>query len=72
MPLKEPARIARELASHGYTADREAITLLSASEDPETALVAAVEAAADDELKLSAANVRDALEASPRGRRDPI
>ena len=72
MPQKEPARLARELASHGYTADREAITLLSAAEDPETALLVAVEAAPDDELKLSAADVRDALEEAPRGRRDPI
>ena len=72
MPQTKPARLARELASHGYTADREAITLLSAAEDPETALVAAVEAAPDDELKLSAADVRDALKEVPRGRRDPI
>ena len=72
MPQKEPARLARELAGHGYTADREAITLLSAAEDPETALLVAVEAAPDDELKLSAADVRDALEEAPRGRRDPI
>ena len=72
MPQKEPARLARELASYGYTADREAITLLSAAEDPETALLVAVEAAPDDRLKLSAADVRDALEEAPRGRRDPI
>ena len=72
MPQKESARLVRELASHGYTADREAITLLSGVESPTEALVAAVEAAPDDELKLSAANVRDALGEAPRGRRDPI
>ncbi|WP_254839294.1 DNA-directed DNA polymerase II small subunit [Natronomonas marina] len=72
MPLEEPARIARELASHGYAADREAITLLAGAEDPETALVVAVEATPDDALKLSAADVRDALDGKPRGRRDPI
>ncbi|PSP68724.1 DNA polymerase II [Halobacteriales archaeon QS_1_69_70] len=72
MPLEEPARLARDLASHGFTADREAITLLAGAEDPESALRVAVEAASEDELKLSAAAVRDALEAGPRGRRDPI
>ena len=72
MPLEEPARLARVLASHGFTADREAITLLAGTEDPESALRVAVEAAPEDELKLSAAAVRDALEAGPRGRRDPI
>jgi len=72
VPQEEPARIARELASHGYAADREAITLLAGAEDPETALVVAVEATPDDALKLSAADVRDVLETDPRGRRDPI
>jgi len=72
VPLEEPARLARVLASHGFTADREAITLLAGAEDPESALRVAVEAAPDDDLKLTAAAVRDALEAGPRGRRDPI
>ena len=62
MPREEPARIARELASHGYAADREAVTLLASAENPETALVTAVEATPDDELKLSAADVRAALD----------
>ena len=62
MPQEESARIARELASHGYAADREAVTLLASAENPETALVTAVEATPDDELKLSAADVRTALD----------
>ncbi|MFT4884190.1 MAG: DNA polymerase II small subunit [Natronomonas sp.] len=72
VPQEEPARIARELASHGYTADREAITLLASAESPEQALVLAVEATPDDALKLTAADVKDALDGEPRGRRDPI
>ncbi|WP_336136500.1 DNA-directed DNA polymerase II small subunit [Natronomonas amylolytica] len=72
MPQEEPARIARELASHGYTADREAITLLASAERPEQALVLAVEATPDDALKLTAADIEDALDGEPRGRRDPI
>jgi DNA polymerase II small subunit len=72
VPLEEPARLASELASHGYTADREAITLLAAAEDPAQALLLAVEATPEDTLKLSAADVRDALDGVPRARRDPI
>ena len=72
MPLEEPARIARELASHGYAADRAAITLLAGAEDVAGALALAVEATSDDALKLTAEDVREALENRPRGRRDPI
>ena len=72
MPLEEPARIARELASHGYAADREAITLLARAEDTADALALAVEATPDGALKLSKEDVRDVLDGQPRGRRDPI
>jgi DNA polymerase II small subunit len=72
VPLEDPARLARELASHGFTADREAITLLARADDPATALRVAVEATPEDVLTLSAADVRDALDTEPRGRRDPI
>jgi DNA polymerase II small subunit len=72
VPLEEPARIARELASHGYAADREAITLLAGAEDVAGALALAVEATPDDALKLTAEDVREALGNRPRARRDPI
>jgi DNA polymerase II small subunit len=72
VPQEEPARIAQQLASHGYTADREAITLLASVDSPEQALLLAVEATPDDALKLTAADVKDALDGEPRGRRDPI
>ena len=72
MPLEEPARIARELASCGYTADREAITLLAGAGDTAEALALAVEATPEDALKLTAEDVRTALDAQPRARRDPI
>jgi DNA polymerase II small subunit len=72
VPLEEPARIARELATHGYTVDREAITLLAGAEDTAEALATAVEATPDDALKLTAENVRDALGSRPRAQRDPI
>ena len=72
MPSEESARIARELASHGYAADREAITLLSGAEDTAAALAVAVEAAPDGSLKLTAEDVRNVLGSGPHGRRDPI
>jgi DNA polymerase II small subunit len=72
VPLEEPARLARELASHGYTADREAITLLANAADPAAAIGIAVEATPDDALKLTVEDVRDALEDVPRDQRAPI
>ncbi len=72
MPSEESARIARQLASHGYAADREAITLLAGAEDTAEALAVAVEAVPDGSLKLTAEDVREVLNASPQGRRDPI
>ncbi len=72
MPLEEPARIARELASHGYMVDREAVTLLAGAENTAEALAIAVEAIPDGAVKLTADDVRDVLETNPRGRRDPI
>jgi DNA polymerase II small subunit len=72
VPLEEPARIARELASHGYAADREAITLLASAEDTAGALALAVEATSEGTLKLTAEDVRDVLTSRPRGSRDPI
>jgi DNA polymerase II small subunit len=72
VPLEKPARIARELASHGYAADREAITLLAGAGDTAAALALAVEATPDDVLKLTASDVQDALGDEPRRHRDPI
>ncbi|WP_435068110.1 DNA-directed DNA polymerase II small subunit [Haloplanus sp. C73] len=62
MPLETPARIVRELARRGYNAEREAVTLLAGATDPATALDAAVEAAPDDALRLTAAHARSAVE----------
>jgi DNA polymerase II small subunit len=72
VPLEEPARIARELASHGYAADREAITLLARTDDTAEALAVAVEATPDGTLKLTGEDVKDILQGRPQGRRDPI
>ena len=64
MSLEGAARIVSELASRGYNADREAITLLASAPDSEAALDRAVEQAPDDALKLSTDHVRAALDAT--------
>jgi DNA polymerase II small subunit len=62
VPLSEPVRITRELASRGYNAEREAVTLLVNAPDPDRALERAVAAAPDDALTLTASHVRSAVE----------
>ncbi|MFB6123211.1 MAG: DNA-directed DNA polymerase II small subunit [Haloferacaceae archaeon] len=63
MPLETPSRIVRELARHGYNAEREAVTLIASAADPATALSRTVEDARDDALRLTAEDVRAVLEA---------
>jgi DNA polymerase II small subunit len=65
VPLETPGRVASELASRGYNADREAVTLLANAPDPETAIESAVEAAPDDAAKLSTDHVHSVLETAP-------
>ncbi|MFC7156081.1 DNA-directed DNA polymerase II small subunit [Halomarina halobia] len=55
-----------ELASRGYNAEREAVTLLSRASDPAVALERTLETVPESALKLSADHVRAALAA-----RDP-
>ncbi|PSQ53801.1 DNA polymerase II [Halobacteriales archaeon SW_8_65_20] len=62
MPMRSPARIASTLASHGYNASREAVTLLAGVDDTEQALLLAVEATDDDELVLTADHVKAAID----------
>jgi DNA polymerase II small subunit len=62
VPRDSTARIVRELASRGYNADREAVTLLAGAPDPERAIERAVEAAPDDTPVLSADHVSNTLE----------
>jgi len=62
VPLETPARLVSELASRGYNAEREAVTLLADASDPDVALDRALETIPDDTLVLSADHVRTALE----------
>jgi DNA polymerase II small subunit len=64
VPLEEPVAVARELASHGFNADREAVTLLANAPDPEAALAHAVDRAPPGTARLTAADVRPSIEAT--------
>ncbi|MEM4780879.1 MAG: DNA-directed DNA polymerase II small subunit [Halalkalicoccus sp.] len=61
MPGPTDRRIITELASRGYNADREAVTLLAGAADPEGAIERAVETAPDDAFKISGEHVRELL-----------
>jgi len=58
VPLQTPAHVVSELASRGYNAEREAVTLLANASDTATAVERAVEAAPDDALTLTTDHVR--------------
>ena len=64
MPLETPVRIVTELARRGYNAEREAVTLLAGAEAPARALEAVVDHAADDTLRITAAEVQAVLAAT--------
>jgi DNA polymerase II small subunit len=65
VPLETPARIVQELASRGYNAEREAVTLLAGAGNPSLALEATIDAAPDDALVLTTDHVRQVLESDP-------
>jgi len=66
VPLETPARIVSELASRGYNAEREAVTLLADVGDPAGALDRALETVPEDALVLTADHVRESLETDAR------
>jgi len=76
VPLETPARIASELASRGYNAEPEAVTLLANTSDPERALASALETAPEDAAILTTDHVHTVLSPteqsgdSPARRRD--
>jgi DNA polymerase II small subunit len=70
VPLEPPVRVVRALTSHGYNADREAVTLLAGADDPEAAVDRAVDAAPADALTLTVEHVRPVLENTKPARPD--
>jgi len=57
--------VVRELTSRGYNADREAVTLLAGADNPAAAVDRVVDAAPEDAVTLSVADVRAVLDADP-------
>jgi len=64
VPLETPARIVRTLATRGFNADREAVTLIASADDPGRALEIVVEAVPEDALTITPDHVRTALDAA--------
>jgi hypothetical protein len=65
VPLESNTRVVSELASRGYNAEREAVTLLAGADDPASAIEGVVERAADDALRITTEDVRAVLTAEP-------
>ena len=65
MPSATPARIVQALARRGYNADREAVTLLARTTDPDAAIAAVVEATPEDTLRITPSDVRACLDSDP-------
>lgn len=61
VPLDTPVRVVKRLASRGYNAEQEAVTLLANSDDPEQIIDRAIDAAPDEALTISVDHVRNAL-----------
>ena len=62
VPLEAPARIVRELAQHGYNADREAVTLIASTDDPRATLETVVDTTPDDALTVTTEQVQQVIE----------
>jgi DNA polymerase II small subunit len=71
VPLETTTRIVRELARHGYNADRTAVTLIANADDPSRTLAAAVETAPDGALRITSDHVRSVLDADSPTAPDP-
>ena len=72
MPLETPTLVVRELARHGYNAEREAVTLIAGAADPETTLARAVEHAGADAFRVTADDVRAVLDGGPNATDAPV
>ncbi len=72
MPLEAPARIVQRLTSHGYNAEREAVTVLASARDPAAAVDRLLEATPDDALVITVADVEAVLDSTdgPRNSAD--
>ncbi|WP_265109431.1 DNA-directed DNA polymerase II small subunit [Halosolutus halophilus] len=63
MPLEGPARIVSELTSHGYNAEREAVTRIASADDSQAVLERVIESLSEEALVVTTDHVESALEA---------
>ena len=63
MPRSTSVRVVTELASRGYNAEREAVTLIAGANDPERTIERAVESVPENALTISAEHVRRSIDA---------
>ena len=66
MPGPTDRRIITKLATRGYNADREAVTLLAGVSDPDATITRAIETAPDDAFKITGEQVRALLNSESR------
>lgn len=59
-------RIITELATHGYNADREAVTLIAGTADPDETIARAIETAPEDAFKITGEHIRSFLASETR------
>ncbi len=70
VPSETPVHVVRELASRGYNADREAVTILANASNPDAAVDRAVDVAPDDAVRLTIDHARAAT-ADDAGPQEP-
>jgi DNA polymerase II small subunit len=66
VPLETPVHVANELASRGYNAEPEAVTLLASTPDPAGALDRTLETVPDDAVVLTADHVKAVVDTRSR------
>jgi DNA polymerase II small subunit len=71
VPLETTTRIVRELARHGYNAERQAVTLIAGADDPDRVLSLAVDETPDTALRITTDHVRAVLDADTPPVPDP-
>ncbi|MEF8781235.1 MAG: DNA-directed DNA polymerase II small subunit [Haloferacaceae archaeon] len=72
MPLETSSRVVRQLASRGYNAEREAVTLIAGASDPNAVLEATIDRTPEDALRVTADTVREVLDSEPSAGEDPF
>ncbi|MFB6133412.1 MAG: DNA-directed DNA polymerase II small subunit, partial [Halanaeroarchaeum sp.] len=71
MPRQSHLEVIRRLTSHGYNAEREAVTILANAEDPETAVANLLETMREDALTVTPEDAKRIVSDGITGTSDP-